>query len=250
MSIDDFTFCIPEYNTPEILELNLKSLVFHHRNVPIKLMISLNSTNDNDLPLLEKNNIPFFKNPGSTHSPSIQDMMGRCKTRYFIHLDSDVLFKRSILDLITLFKKHECVVMGEHQSSRGGYNLKDRIAPYFTIIDLEKIKENNIVWHDDKIIDESNSRGFFNNIPLQNNLGGIYYDNGSILFEQCAKKNLKIGKINGIIGKYVYTVESLSWAESSKVPGYIQLGKQRKADFLREAEPYRNVDIKDRFIHW
>jgi hypothetical protein len=222
--LENFTLVVPSYNTPEITICFLRSFVQVHPDWQAKLILSENSTDDLTKNLLDKHKIPYFLNPGSTHSPSVQKMMDLCQTKYLIHCDTDILFSQSIQKLLDVFIQNDLTLMGEKQDSRGGYNLHSRIAPYFCVMDVEKIRENGCVFHDDFRIDSSGSRGFFNNLPLQPNLGQKYYDCGSILFEDCVKKGLKVGNISGIIQKYVTHFEGMSWRTKSGIDGYVIQG--------------------------
>lgn len=226
MNLKDFTLIVPSYNTEEITLCFLRSFVQNHPNWQANLILSDNSTNDLTKNLLDKYKIPYYSDPGSTHSPSVQKMLDLCKTKYAIHCDTDILFSQSILKLLELFIENDLSLMGEKQDSRGGYNLYSRIAPYFCVFDVEKIRENGCVFHDDSRIDLTNSRGFFNNVPLQPNNGQKYYDCGSIIFEDCTKKGLKIGNISGIIQKYVTHFEGMSWRSKSGINGYIVQGNK------------------------
>lgn len=246
--LNDLTVGIPSYNTPEVLISSLKSLVDNHPNWDIKLMISENSTNDKTQKILDEMGIPYKKNPGSTHSPSVQKMMDECKTRYFLHLDSDVVITHPLYDLFEKFIKHDLALMGELQENRGGYKLKPRIAPYFCMMDLKKIKESGCLFHDEERIVATGSQGFFANIPIQKNEGQVYYDCGSILFEDCQKKDLKIGNLSVNIHKYVFHAESISWAPNSGVHGYVKLGNYRLAKFNEFASKYNDVDLDEKFL--
>lgn len=221
--VNDLTILLPSYNTEEVTLNFLKSFVkIHGKGYP--LILSENSTEDKTEVSLKVNGVPFFRNPGSTHSPSVQQMIDKCTTKYALLCDTDILFFKKIDKLFEIFLKNDLTLMGEVQGSRGGYNLHPRVAPYFCMMDLSKIRQNGILFHDDKKIDDSGSRGFFNNIPLQINRGGTYYDCGSIIFENCVKKGLKVGNISRIIGEYVRHFEGMSWRTVSKVEGYVRQG--------------------------
>lgn len=250
MNLLDFTLIVPSYNTPEITLNFLKSFVQNHPEQTFKIILSDNSTNDLTKELLLKNKIPFYSDKGSTHSPSVQKMLDLCTTKYAIHCDTDVLFSKSITKLLEIFIENDLAIMGEQQNSRGGYNLFSRIAPYFCVIDVEKIRKYGCKFHDDDRIDSTSSRGFFNNVPIQMNNHQKYYDCGSILFEDCLKNNLKIGNIHGILGKYVTHFEGMSWRTVSGIDGYIRQGNEVYAHYKRIVTSLKlgEVQIEGKFI--
>ncbi len=248
MNYNDLTVAIPSYNTPGVLVYALKSLAHNFPGIFFKLIISENSTNEDTANLLRKLGIPFYRNPGSKHSPSVQDMMDKCKTRYMLHLDSDILVLNNFTNLLNLFVSKDLTLMGEVQRDRGGYKLKPRVAPYFCLMDLEKIYSKGCMFHDQERIDKTGSQGFFNNLPIQENHGGTYYDCGSILFEDCEKKDLKVGDLGGTLAKYILHAESISWAPNSGIEGYENLGKWRLARFMESAKKFDGVELRGRFV--
>jgi hypothetical protein len=250
MNLSDFTLAVPSYNTPEITICFLRSFVQSNPHWQARLILSDNSTDDLTKILLDKHKIPYYSDPGSTHSPSVQKMLDLCQTKYMIHCDTDILFSQSILKLLEVFIQNDLTLMGEKQDSRGGYNLHSRIAPYFCVFDVEKIRQNGCVFHDDSRIDSSGSRGFFNNVPLQINQGQKYYDCGSIIFEDCTKKGLKIGNISGIIQKYVTHFEGMSWRTKSGIDGYIVQGNQVYNAYKKIVDSLglEKIEIEGKFI--
>lgn len=247
--LNDITIGIPSYNTPDITLMCLKAIAHYHLDWQPKLIVSENSTDTKTSDLLDSNEIPYIKSPGSRHSPSVQSMMEACKTRYFLHLDSDAIIRGKISKILGSFVEQDIVLGGEYQGSRGGYELHPRIAPYFCFMDLKKIKENGCVFHDEGRIIESGSEGFFANVPIQKNQGRRYYDCGSILFEDCLKKDLKIGVISSeTTSVFVTHYEGCSWRTSSGIPGYIQWGSEVNKRFFEETKYLQNVDIRGKFL--
>ena len=88
---NDLTIVCCSYNTPDVFELCLKSFVFHHSLGPHKIVIVENSTDTATQEMLDSNNIPYFKNPGGTHSPSVDLGLGLVRTRYALLIDTDVI---------------------------------------------------------------------------------------------------------------------------------------------------------------
>lgn len=246
--LNNLTVGIPSYNTPQVLLYALKSLVSVHPNWNPRIIISENSTNEEAANLLKKLGIPFYRNLGSKHSPSVQDMMDKCKTKYFLHLDSDILFLNPVISLFDLMEKNGLTVLGEIQRDRGGYKLKPRVAPYFCLMNMEKVRVNGCLYHDQERIDKTGSQGFFNNLPIQENGGSTYYDVGSVFYEDCERFKLKIGDMGVRMGTYVLHVESISWAPNSGIKGYEDLGKFRLGRFMEAAKKFDNVELRGRFV--
>jgi hypothetical protein len=248
MNFSNITFLTCSYNQKQILEFALKSIVFHHPNNKIKLLVIENSDTNEICDWLAENNISFWKNDTgkTTHSPSVALGLGLIETKYCVLFDTDIIVQKPLEKLFDLFEKNNLTLAGELQGSRGGYNLFDRISPHFCLINMHNIDLNDIVFHDQKRIDYTGSQGFFNHIPLQNNDGKKYYDCGGTFLEDVRKNGLKVANLSGL-KDYIYTCESLSWSEQSKVDGYIELGKQRRKEFMEKAIKYKDVDLKNKF---
>lgn len=245
--IDNLTLVTCSFETPKITYSMLQSFVANHGPGPHDIVILENSRNNETSEILEKNKIIFSKNPGGTHSPSVEIALNKVKTKYALLLDTDVIFLKPIDDLFNLFKKNGLTLMGQLMESRGGYNLYPRISPHACFINIDNIRKHNIHFHDQEKIDRTGSNGFFGNIPIQKNNGGKYYDCGSSFFEDIQNTGLKIGKINSMLENTIYHAESGSWATKSGIPGYIEMGKQRENNFFNLSKIYSDVSIYEKF---
>jgi glycosyl transferase family 2 len=160
MMFNDLSLITCSYNTPGILELCLKSFVFHHGSGPHKIIIIENSTNNETQQLLDRNNVSYIANPGGTHSPSVDMGFGLVRTRYALLIDTDVIFKKNISEAFDLFRNFQLTLFGEIQGDRGGFLLYPRIAPYCCFIDMDRVRSMKINFHSDERISTTNSSGF------------------------------------------------------------------------------------------
>src|SRR4030095_3533451 len=235
------------YNTPEVLELCLKSFVYHHGKGPHKIVIVENSTEPQTQQLLDFHNILYMKNPKGTHSPSVDLALNRVTTDYSLLIDTDVIFKKNIGEIYEKFKGQQLTLLGEMQGNRGGFLLHPRIAPHFCFINMDHIRTRNINFHNEQKIVNTNSTGFFKNIPLNyEQRDRKYYDVGSVFFEDVQKNGLKISNLQDI-GNYVFHAESLSWALHTHIYEYMKMGTNRQDSFYKMAMEYQDVEIKNCF---
>jgi hypothetical protein len=222
----------------------LQSFVYHHPGVRFRALIVENSADNDISDFLKHHEVPYWRNDtGDTrHSPSVDLGLARLRTKYVLLCDSDIVIRRSLHRLLGMLIANDLDVAGTAQGNRGGYVLHSRISPHFCLINLDSVKKNGIVFHDQERINRTGSNGFFNHVPVQNNDGRAHYDCGSTFFEDCVNKNLRIVTISGL-DQYVFHAESLSWAESANK----ELGTQRRNMFMDESAPYQGVDIRGRF---
>lgn len=244
---ENFTIGVCFYETPNLVLPFLKSWAYHHKD-NLRLLISENSKSEATSKILTQNNLKFLRNPGMRHAPGIDVLLENCKTKYMILCDSDILILKNVRPLLESFIKNDLTIMGEWQGHRGGYLLYPRISPVFCIIDVEKVKEKQIKFYDQKRIDKTGSNGFFGNVPLQKNEGKMYYDCGSTFLEDIINSKLKVGRINQRIVEYICHAEGFSWRTKSGIKGYIDWGNQVEKEFLEKSKQFENVDIKERFI--
>ena len=244
---EDLSLITCSYNTPEILELCLKSFVFHHGSGPHKIIIVENSTDTETQFFLDLNNISYIKNAGGTHSPSIDLGFQQVKTKYALLIDTDVIFNRNINFIFYFFKRCNLTLLGEIQGDRGGFLLYPRVAPYFCFINMENIRASKIQFHDEQRIKKTNSEGFFNNIPINyEQRKQRFYDVGSIFYEDVQINNFRIANLEDI-NNIVFHAESLSWTLKCGIEEYEQMGKNRQNDFYKLAMQYKNVNIRNCF---
>jgi len=184
------------YNTPEVTMGMLKTFTWLHPTHK-DILICDNSTNDDTEVLLKDAKIPYIRNAGGLHAPSVDLLLDNCKTKYALLVDTDIIFNAPHDDLFTQITSGNIHLMGEHQGNRGGKLLYDRIAPWWCFIDVEEIKKHGIK--------------FFDRKRMENNAANVRkYDVGSSFFEDFRSKKLQIGTFNGV-GKYYIHYEGMSW---------------------------------------
>lgn len=181
------------YNTPNVTENMLKTFVNLHDKCEI--LISENSTDNLTELFLKEHKIPFIRNHGGLHAPSVDKLLSLVKTDYALLVDTDVIFIKNHQNVFETFKHMDLAIMGEIVGDRGGKRLYKRVNPWHCFINVKKIKENNIKFYDEKRMRER---------------GMIRYDVGSSFFEDIKNANLRIGDFNGN-GKYYIHFEGMSW---------------------------------------
>ena len=244
---NDLSLITCSYNTPDILELCLKSFVFHHGPGPHKIIIMENSTNKTTHRLLDHNNISYTVNPGATHSSSVDICFGLVNTKYTLLIDTDIIFRKNISEPFNVFRNLQLTLFGQIQGDRGGFLLYPRIAPYCCFIDMQNIMNMKINFHHEERIINTNSSGFFKNLPINfEEKSKQYYDVGSVFYEDVKRNHLQIMEWKDI-DSYIFHAESLSWAVQSGIDQYVSMGKNRHDNFYNMAKQYKDVDIKNCF---
>jgi len=249
MDYREISILVCSYNTPLHVITMLKSFVAIHGEGTFNIIIMENSTNDDTRKLLDENNIPYIKNPGGTHSKSIDEMILTCNTKYALLVDSDIIFTQKIDKLLDVMQKNNGTLMGEICGDRGGYRLHSRIQPWFCLINVDNIKKSRIRFHDEDRINKSGSHYFYQAVPLNPNVNNPipFYDVGATFYEDIDKQKLNIIDAKGII-KYYKHFEGSSWQRASEHPEYIDHGNKVYIQFCIEAEKYKAVNIKEKFI--
>lgn len=252
MDFSELTIVICSYKQKEVLTRCLQSIAYYHPSDNLKMLIVENSGDDDICNWLKMNDVPYWKNDKvpTTHSPSLSyALKNLVKTKYALVMDSDVILKQRIDNLYYAITENSVHLMGELQGSRGGYNLYPRIYPAFCFIDVETVNNLGIEFHDQKRIDETNSNGFFEHVPIQIPRDGKYLDCGSSLLLDCEEAGLNVVDLVSI-RDYFFTVESLSWSEASGIPGYVDLGKARRHEFFKASEEYETVELRGVFANY
>jgi len=238
----DLTLVVCSYNTPQILELMLKSYVSNHKEDKYNIIIMENSTNEETVELLTKYNIPFHRRPGSTHSIAVDEALKMVKTKYALLVDSDIVFNKDISPIYNWFKKNDYVALGEVCGDRGGYSLFPRIFPWFCMLDMETINGKGISFHDQVRIDKTNSGKFFGNVPLMFDRSGKYYDVGSTFLEDILKNGLKVGN-SKFDTEYFTHYEGMSWHKVTNHPWFLDVYKSKESGIKEAVEKYNNVEV-------
>lgn len=248
--MNDLTLIVCSYHTPQVLISMLQSFVhFHNGELPQKILVMENSRDDETTNQLDFFGIPYVRTPGDTHSVSLDKALYLCKTKYALVVDSDILFERNVKEVYDFMVVNQGVLLGELVKSRGGYKLMNRIGPWFCLVDVHEIQKRNIRFHDQKKIDVSQSQGFFNNIPLQANNNGVYYDVGSSFLEDIMAAKLKVLAMPEDARKqFCNHYEGMSWRTKTGVPAYVMWGKKVESEFLKKAEEFKDIDLSSKFI--
>jgi hypothetical protein len=250
--MDQLTLIVCSYHTPKVLLSMLQSYAAHHRPwLPQRLLIMENSQDDETARLLTSHNVPFQRNPGDTHSVSVDKALYLCKTTYALLVDSDVVFRKSVSALYDRFVDSKATLLGELVQSRGGYHLMDRISPWLSVIDVEEIQKRGIRYHDPQRIESSGSQGFFGNVPLQENRGGLYYDVGSTFLEDVVRAGLRILVLSEQTRtEYLEHYSGLSWWPRSGNPIHMLDAEVFMAQHRKDSEPYADIDVGRAFVNY
>lgn len=237
------------YNTPEILEIMLKSFRLRHPELDrMNIVIMENSTDDKTQCILDSNNICYIKNPGGTHSRSIDPAFEMCATQYALVVDSDIVFLKNTTDLIGKLIEDNIDLAGIECGSRGGFNLKMRIHPWFMFVNVASIKKHNIKFHDEERIKASNSLGFYGNIPINNVKSNTpMYDVGATFYEDVKSAGLEILNIPSL-QSYFFHPEGMSWQRLSGDPVYEHRGNSIWQLMQKLIDAHKVVDIKKFYI--
>jgi hypothetical protein len=249
VKFQDLTLMSCSFNTPLHTITMLKSFIRVHGDGPFNLLLMENSTNNETSDILDANNIKYIKNPGGTHSLSIDELIFNCLTKYALLVDSDVVFTKPIDKLLEVMAINDITLLGEICGDRGGYKIHNRVHPWFCLINIDNIKSRGIKWHDQRRIDDSKSQYFFSAIPINPMRGNVipFYDNGCTFFEDVAKVKLNIVNAKGITS-YFKHYEGSSWHRQSGHDGFIKYGNGVYEQFLIDSKAHESVDIKNKFI--
>lgn len=192
--MDNLTLATCSYNTPLVTITMLKSFFKHHE--PTKVLVCENSTNNETLNFLEKEKVPYIKNPNSLHATSVDLLFEECKTDYMLLVDTDIIFLKNHINIFEQFIEMDITLLGEICGDRGGKKLHNRVHPWHCFINIKHIKENNIKFYDP--------------LRLSNNNGKKIYDVGASFFEDIKNKQLRIGNIK-LQDNYYKHYEGMSW---------------------------------------
>lgn len=237
------------YNTPEVFCTMLKSFRLRHTELgKMNIVIMENSTDNKTQCILDANNIRYIKNPGGTHSRSIDPAFEACTTPYALVVDSDVVFLKNITDLIDSLVKNKVDLAGIECGSRGRYNLKMRIHPWFMFVNLSSIKKHKIKFHDEERIIATNSQGFYGNIPINYvRTDTPMYDVGATFYEDVKNAGLKILNIPAVQSYFMH-LEGMSWQRVSGNPIYEHRGNVIWQMTQKLMDAHKVIDIKDFYV--
>ena len=247
--MNDLTLITCSFETPKITETMLKSFRFMHKNIDkMHLVLMENSRDEETRTLLDSHGIDYTINKGGTHSKSMDFAFSLCKTKYALVVDTDIIFKKNVSDIFEMIKRNDIDLCGIECGDRGGYRLMTRIHPWFMFVNVDKIKEKKIWFHDEERIVKSQSQAFYKNVPLNNiRLNTPMYDVGSTFYEDVKNANLKIAN-TPIIQNWFVHYEGSSWQRKSGHPGFEAHGNQVWNDYQKEIAEVKDVNIKDFYI--
>jgi len=192
--MNNITLATCSYNTPDVTITMLKSFFNYHGQTAV--LVCENSTTDDTANLLISLNVPFIRNKGGLHAPSVDLLIENCKTDYMLLVDTDVIFLKNHQDKVNTFQQMDLTLMGEICGDRGGKSLHNRVHPWHCFINVKHIKEHNIKFYDyDRQIKRDGSK---------------IYDVGASFFEDIRKHKLKIGNVS-LQDTYFKHYEGMSW---------------------------------------
>jgi len=244
--LDDWTLITCSFNTPEVTVAMLRSFAAHHPGGPHRLLLVENSTEPGTARRLDAEGVPYLPNPGGRHSPSVDLALARCATRHAILVDTDVLFLRSLESVLTGFTRHDLALLGRVEGDRGGHRLHPRVHPWFCLIDVARVREHRIRFHDPDRIARTGSDGFYGEVPLQETSGETLYDVGATFYEDVDRAGLRIGDAD-LEGTAFLHFEGMSWHGRVDVPEYRERATRTRAVFERLAAANRAVRLEGRF---
>lgn len=244
----DLTLVTCSYNTPEITYTMLRSFRSVHSHIHfMNLLVIENSTNEQTVNILDENGIGYIRNPGGTHSPSIDLAFEHCKTKYALVVDTDIIFRQRIDDIYKRVLGSELTLCGIECGDRAGYKLMERIHPWFMFVNVEEVKKAGIKFHDDVRIKATNSEAFFGNVPLNPNKTEKMYDVGSTFYEDIKNEGLKIGRMHQNQPWFVH-YEGSSWQRQSGDELHEVLGNRVWNNYQTQIHRLKNIDIKNYYI--
>jgi hypothetical protein len=240
--MDNVTLAACSYNTPMVTETMLKSFFTHHKECNV--LICENSTNEDTVTILQKHKVPFIRNKGGLHSPSVDALIGNCKTDYMLLVDTDVIFLQNHEKLLNQFLSLDLTLMGEICGDRGGKSLHYRVHPWHCFIHVKNIKHYGIKFYDKQRLSKRD--------------GTKIYDVGASFFEDIRIHKLKIGQIS-VQDIYFKHYEGMSWRtlKYGKTEGNIDInaddthnnlelyryGKLIEQMYNQEIDLYKNAQI-------
>ena len=248
--MDDLTLITCSYNTPLITLTMLKSWMAVH-NKTQRLVLVDNSTDQLTRGLLHDNKIPYTCSPGNTHGQGVNEALKLCKTKYALLVDTDIIFLKDHTSIFNQFKEMDLTVMGKVEGDRGGKSIYNRVNPWHCFINIEKLKEHNIIFFDEQRMKDS-----FKTDKI--------YDIGSTFFEDIKKAGLKIGNVD-LENTHYQHLEGMSWYNNKfdpskedtgidfggthNNPGFVQAHNYKLSIFNNIKKQYDDIKITNKFIY-
>ena len=206
----DLTLLTCNYNTPEVTRNMLKSFRLVHPHTPAVVIDTSNHVGRFSLEGAEVHPLP-----DSSHGNGVNFGMQKVSTDYMLLVDSDVIFKRGVDNLLGEVKESMSVLCGEVCGDRGGYKLYPRVHPWFCLIHLKELKEQGILFFDGEKTLRSRT-----DIKRKR-----WHDIGSTMYEEVVARGLPVMDIDSSF--YVDHYEGMSW----HVQRYKPNAKESDTDF-------------------
>lgn len=240
------------YGMEGCVVLMLKSLINVYRgedHEKFNLLILDNSPDDEVTKALLKFDISCMRNPNGIHSKGVDILIDHCPTKYMLLVDTDILFLAKVEGLIGPIMEKGAALAGEFCADRAGYKLHPRIHPWFCVIDVEKIKANNIKFHCEKRSQENGSEHFYKHVPINRNIYNAVpmWDVGSSFYHDIKKAGLGIMEIMNIYSFHAH-FEGMSWNIKSGIDSIVKRGEEMLKTYSAATMVLQNVKIKDKFI--
>lgn len=243
------TLISASFNTPQITLTMLRSFSNIHPHLKgTKLLLVDNSTNDATKSLLELNRVPYILGgDNKAHSPTIdhclklayKDFIENNGNQYALVVDTDIIFKHVVSELIEVMKSKNIHLYGVECGDRGGMKLHTRIHPWYMLVDLKAMGENDINFHDEEKLRNSDSMGL-------NDDSRLYYV-GATFYEEFSTKKLNIANLVNE-SKWFEHFEGSSWHRTCSDPQLVQIGVETWKRYQKQIELVSAIDIKDYYV--
>lgn len=236
----DITLLTCVYNTPFLIEPLFKSFDKHNEYLNVKKVVAWASNN----PVLMDEEEEIFKKlkinkviccPGMVHGEAVNRALKQIDTRYVLLVDSDVLFLKDIGNIFQKIIHGNFTLGGEVVGNRGGKSLYPRVQPWFCFIDLNFLKDNNIIFFD------------FERTKLSKKSGNRVYDIGSTMYEDVLNADGMIANFCAE-NKYFKHYEGMSWY----VQKYLENAPDTDIDF-GGTHPHKSIyehgiNVKNQYL--
>jgi hypothetical protein len=163
-------------------------------------------------------------------------------------VDTDILFKTDIARMYRRFQKSKAAIGGVLQGPRGGFDIVERIVPWFCFVDIQKISENQIRFFVPEKHDYHVEWDEPNRIALRPDRKN--YDVASEFLEGVREKNLGVWEMSQAQADRTYIhFEGMSWRPMDKNTYLRKLAQQVEARFTAQCQAMalEPVEIKGMF---
>ena len=204
MSRNDVTILCATRNGADVVRLTLSSL---RRSTPeaYRILVADNGSTDGTRDYLASLNWieVFHRDPRrvlTSHGATLDWLARKVRTRYFLTLDSDVVFLRRgwLSDLCEELEKHSAAAVGEFEPGIAGY--RPRLAPYVLLFDTKRFRALHCSFRSCVLMSNSaDVRRWRRRRPSENldlaelcaYPSGAFYSTGARLFERIVQSDLR-----------------------------------------------------------